>query len=101
MENKEIKEIIECAKKVVFHKVGMQLDTKQVKILLNYINNLENRIDKAIEYLTSYENIETIQQCEHSENNKGLDKKTIIEMTRRYLIVHDKLLDILKGDDIN
>lgn len=60
-------------------------------------NKEKQIIKKAIEYLTSYESTETIQQCEHSENNKGLDKKTIIEMTRRHLIVHDKLLKILEG----
>ena len=50
---------------------------------------------KIKEYLTSYESIEIIQQCEHSENNKNLDEKTIIEMTRRYLIVHDKVLNMI------
>ena len=47
------------------------------------------------EYLISYESIETIQQCDHSENNKELDEKTFNELTRRYLIVHDKILKII------
>ena len=58
---------------------------------------LEKRIDRAIEYLTSYEAIEKIQQCDHSKNNEDLDYTTIHEMTRRYLEVHDKLLHILEG----
>lgn len=73
-----------------------------IKGLDNTIENLEevveyeeNIIKEVREYITSYESIETIQQCEHSENNKGLDEKTMIEMDRRYLIVHDKILDIL------
>lgn len=41
----------------------------------------------------------TMQQCEHIENNKYLDEKTMNEMVRRYMIVHDKLLEILdKGE---
>lgn len=60
------------------------------------IERLNNIIDEARKYLTSYESIETIQQCEHPESNKGFDEKTMIEMCRRYLIVHDKLLDILE-----
>ena len=60
------------------------------------ITRLNNIIDEARKYLTSYESIETIQQCEHHESNKGFDEKTMIEMCRRYLIVHDKLLDILE-----
>ena len=58
---------------------------------------LEQRNERAIEYLTSYESIETIQQFDHSKNNEGLDYATIDEMTRRYLEVHDKLLHILQG----
>lgn len=59
-------------------------------------------IDKAIEYLTSYSSIHTIQfgtendSLNDIELNKTLDEKTLNEMTNRYLKVHDKLLDILK-----
>lgn len=60
------------------------------------IKRLNNIIDKAIEFITSHESIEIMQQTEHNENNKGLDEKTIIEMTRRYIIAHNKILDILK-----
>ena len=56
---------------------------------------LHSIIKEVREYITSYESIETIQQCEHSENNKGLDRDTMIEMTNRYLKVHDKTLEIL------
>lgn len=59
-------------------------------------------IDKAIEYLTSYSSIHTIQFGTENDSlndiglNKTLDEKTLNEMTYRYLKVHDKLLDILK-----
>ena len=58
-------------------------------------------IDKAIEYLTSYSSIHTIQfgtendSLNDIEFNKTLDEKTLNEMTNRYLKVHDKLLEIL------
>lgn len=67
--------------------------------------NLHQRIDKAIEYLTSYNSIHTIQfgtendSLNDIELNKTLDEKTLTEMTNRYLKVHDKLLEILKGDN--
>ena len=63
---------------------------------------LKEVIDKAIEYLTSYSSIHTIQfgtendSLNDIELNKTLDEKTLNEMTNRYLKVHDKLLDILK-----
>lgn len=62
-------------------------------------------INKAIEYLISYNSIHTIQfgtekdSSNDIEVNKTLDEKTITEMTHRYLKVHDKLLEILKGED--
>ena len=60
-------------------------------------------IDKAIEYLTSYSSIHTIQfgtendSLNDIELNKTLDEKTLNKMTNRYLKVHDKLLKILRG----
>ena len=63
---------------------------------------LKEVIDKAIEYLTSYSSIHTIQfgtendSLNDIELNKTLDEKTLNEMTNRYLKVHDKLLEILK-----
>ena len=61
------------------------------------IKNLEltTILKEVREYITSYESIETIEQVEHWENNRKLDEKTMIEMVRRYLIVHDKVLEIL------
>ena len=58
-----------------------------------------NKLEKIKEYLTSYESIETMQQCEHSENNKDLDEKTMNEMIRRYMIVHDKILSIIDEEE--
>ena len=122
---KEIKLMLDIIKDVSEHKEGsrnglMILSCKDYKTLLDYITNLQqenerlkeaNEIleqnwldymkccEKAIEYITSYEAIETIQQCDHSKNNEDLDYSTIDEMTRRYLIVHDNLLNILQGED--
>ena len=69
----------------------------------NYIVQLEQQVkkqkeinQKAIEYITSYESISTIQGLTCIEANKQFDEKTMTEMTNRYLLVHDKLLDILK-----
>lgn len=59
------------------------------------IERLHSIIKEVREYITSYESIETIQQFDHNKNNKDLDYSTIDEMTRRYMIVHDKVLKIL------
>ena len=78
----------------------LQEENEKIRFEMNnyeaYSHELENKIDKAIEYMTSYESIATIQQLDNIEENKSLDEKTIVEMTRRYLIVHDKLLNILQ-----
>lgn len=63
--------------------------------------NHKSRNEKAIEYITSYESISTIQGLDKIEQNKTLDEKTIIVMVNRYLEVHDKLLNILNGGDFN
>ena len=64
-------------------------------------NNIfyKSRCEKAIEYITSYESISTIQGLDKIEQNKTLDEKTMNIMVYRYLEVHDKLLDILTGGD--
>lgn len=64
-------------------------------------NNIfyKSRNEKAIEYITSYESISTIQGLDKIEQNKTLDEKTMNIMVYRYLEVHDKLLKILKGSD--
>lgn len=83
-------------------------------VLHNKIDNLEQQckmqkevIDKAIEYLTSYSSIHTIQfgtendSLNDIELNKTLDEKTLNEMTYRYLLVHDKLLEILEDKEVS
>lgn len=60
---------------------------------------MKNKLEKIKDYLTSYESIETMQQCVHIENNKDLDEKTMNEMVRRYMIVHDKILKIIEEDE--
>ena len=77
---------------------------RQIQILKNKNKKQKEVIDKAIEYLTSYSSIHTIQfgtendSLNDIELNKALDEKTLNEMTNRYLKVHDKLLDILKEE---
>jgi len=60
------------------------------------IQKLNNIIDDVRKYLTSCESMEIIGQYENPKSNKGLDEKTMVEMIRRYLIIHDNLLDILE-----
>ena len=64
--------------------------------LRNQLQQKENIIKEVREYITSYESIETIQQFDHNKNNKDLDYSTIDEMTRRYMMVHDRILEILE-----
>ncbi len=77
--------------------------------IFNYVGELEMKVEQlenirkeAIEYLTSYESISTIQGLNDIEKNKILDEKTMNEMVNRYLKVHDILLNILnKGSESN
>ena len=69
-------------------------------------NDLEDIIEETIKYLTSYESIHTFQfgdeKKEDIEMNSQFDEKTFNELQRRYIIIHDKLLNILsiyKGSD--
>lgn len=55
------------------------------------------KIDKAIEYITSYEAISTIQGLDRIEQNKTLDERTMNVMVERYLQVHHNLLNILQN----
>ena len=86
--------------------INMEELKKYVASILYEMDNLEDRlrqkeniIKEVREYITSFESIETIQQCEHSENNKGLDRDTMVEMTNRHLKVHDKILGILEKEN--
>ena len=68
---------------------------EKIKQQESQLQQKENVIKGVREYLTSYESIDTIQGLEDIEKNKDLDEKTLNEMIRRYMIVHDKLLEIL------
>lgn len=94
------------------HKTGKIKDiimcSKDGELLLEYIEQLEQQckkqkeiIDKAIEYITSYESISIIQGLTDTKDNKQLDEKTMAEMTNRYLLVHDKLLRILEDEEVS
>ena len=70
-----------------------------IEHLQQKVEQLESIRKEAIEYLTSYESISTIQGLNDIEKNKILDEKTMNEMVNRYLKVHDILLNILnKGE---
>lgn len=68
---------------------------------LEDLDKKDNIIKEVREYITSYESIETIQQFDHNKNNEDLDYSTIDEMTRRYMMVHDKILKILDKEVIS
>lgn len=56
-------------------------------------------IKEVREYITSYESISIMQGLMNEYSNYDLDIKTMNEMIRRYMVVHDKLIEILdKGD---
>ena len=88
------------------------LNENQVDLITKYMfleqqcKKQKEVIDKLIEYLTSYSSIHTIQfgtdndSLNDIELNKTLDEKTLNEMTNRYLLVHDKLLEILEAKEV-
>lgn len=98
--NDEIKEILDFKENADYKR----LSCDEIKILLDYITNLEqekedykSRVEKAVEYITSYEAISTIQGLDRTEQNKTLDERTMNVMVERYLQVHHNLLNILQN----
>ena len=101
----DIKQFKSILKQGISRNTDVLLGCEFLEKLLNIINDYENTknqlqqkeniIKEVREYITSYESIETIQQFDHNKNNKDLDYSTIDEMTRRYMMVHDKILEIL------
>ena len=77
------------------------IDILNIDDLCEQVKKQKKVIDKAIEYITSYESISTIQGLTYIEANKQLDEKTMTEMTNRYLLVHDKLLEILEDKEVS
>lgn len=73
----------------------LQQENKKLK---EQLEASERARKEAIEYLTSYKSISEIQGIDDVEENKKLDEKTMNEMIRRYLNVHDKTLEILDID---
>lgn len=70
-----------------------------IKNLQSQLTKSNNKIEKIKEYITSYESISLIQGLDDIDKNKDLDKNTMIEMTNRYLMVHDNILSIIDGSD--
>ena len=108
MEDKEFKEHIkEIARLELKNSFADNLmQTLNSSFIFQYVQTLEeenqqlkDKLKKIEEYLTSYESISTIQGLNDTKENKNLDKNTMVEMTNRYLKVHDKILSIIKGDD--
>ena len=63
---------------------------------------LQDKLEKIKEYLPSYKSICEIQFGSDSHNtmlNTNLDKNTMVEMTNRYLKVHDNILSILESEE--
>lgn len=79
-------------------KAACERNAKVILKLQSQLDKTNEKIEKIKEYITSYESISIIQGLDNIENNKSLDNKTMIEMTNRYLEVHDKILSII-GDD--
>lgn len=73
---------------------------KENEELIRQLQQKEDIINKIREYLTSYESISEIEGLNNVKENKKLDEKTMNEMIRRYINVHDKILEILdnKGE---
>ena len=63
------------------------------------IKRLQKKIDKAIEYMTSYESCCVMLELENINKNKNLDRETMIEMMNRHLNYQNNTLKILKGSD--
>lgn len=70
-------------------------NNKEIENLQSQLQSYKAKEDKLREYITSYESISIIQGLNDTTKNKDLDENTMIEMTNRYLEVHDKLLEIL------
>ncbi len=102
MSSYEILDLLEYFNKKILERNflnNVNEDDDKLQKLVNECIRLNKVIKEVREYITSYESIETIQQFDHNKNNKDLDYSTIDEMTRRYMIVHDKVLEILeKGE---
>lgn len=64
------------------------------------IEKLHSIIKEVREYITSYESISIMQGLMKEYSNYDLDIKTMNEMIRRYMIVHDKLLEILDKEKV-
>jgi hypothetical protein len=76
---------------------NMHFEVAKINIdtLFKILDKYKDKEDKLREYITSYESISIIQGLNDIIKNKDLDEKTMIEMTNRYLEVHNKLLQIL------
>ena len=87
-------------------KKELQQELNRTKLVLDYarqeikekdkeIERLNNIIKEVREYITSYESISIMQGLMKEYSNYDLDIKTMNEMIRRYMVVHDELLEIL------
>lgn len=74
--------------------LGRALDKRDKEI-----ERLNNIIKEVREYITSYESISIIQGLMKEYSNYDLDIKTMNEMIRRYMIVHDEILKILDKEN--
>ena len=110
--NKEIKEILDFLEGIVNEKYAMPseqelLNEKEIKILLDYITNLQEENEKLYIQLEdkANEQIKTMYLEYKSRNEKAIEKiKKIQENAIKYGANHDAiicqdLLNILQGED--
>lgn len=87
----EIKEILDEMKEVALYSTASdlvrELDSKDCMILLNYITNLQQRIDKSIE-LIDKEDVHIFRQLDKNRYISNFDTTIKVE-----------LLNILRGDE--
>jgi prephenate dehydratase len=99
--NEEYKEIYDYITNLQQENERLKKDVELFKSDLISCTNtglsLITKIDKAIEYITSYEAISSIQGLDKIEQNKTLDERTMNVMVERYLQVHHNLLNILQN----
>jgi len=97
--NKEIKRILDNIDNEDCYYIGNQgceyqdLDKRELKLIKNYIDDLQQRKDKAIEYIIN-ELFNGEEELEWQKNNWGCISGS--DLPSEYII---KLLDILEGKE--
>ena len=75
--------------------VPYEYSPEEAKLILNHINNLQSKIDKAIEFINSQK--KTISKNQADLFNEDRDNKSKLKVGT-FMWNVDELLDILEGD---